>query len=194
MKRCMYCGHENDDASENCSKCGNHLIDTPTQQDIPVEDVPDELFPEQGPEGDLPFVQQPEVQPGDIHIDEEGNPRPAVTDDIAEDPYYGSAGMTYGQNAQYGGQMYGYDQSGQQYDNYTGESYAGGSAGGRDTSDSGSLTLMKKARKRMHNPILFLAIVLYTVHFGASILNIALGNAITNISTVSHTITKMTGQ
>ena len=199
MKRCMYCGHENDDASENCSKCGNHLIDTPTQQDIPVEDVPDEPFQEQIPEGDLPFMQQPEVPAGDIHIDEEGNPRPAVTDDVAEDPYYGSAGMTYGQNAQYGGQMYGYDQSGQQYDNYagesyTGENYAGGFGSGRDTSDSGSLTLMKKARKRMHNPILFLAIVLYTAHFVASILNIALGNAITNISTVSHTITKMTGQ
>ena len=29
MKRCMYCGHENEDASETCVKCGNQLMEMP---------------------------------------------------------------------------------------------------------------------------------------------------------------------
>lgn len=35
MKRCMYCGNENDDSSQTCSKCGNPLLDTPPQQAVP---------------------------------------------------------------------------------------------------------------------------------------------------------------
>ena len=32
MKRCMYCGHENEDTAENCVKCGNLLLDVPGDQ------------------------------------------------------------------------------------------------------------------------------------------------------------------
>lgn len=42
MKRCMYCGHENEDSSQNCSKCGNRLLDIPPQQVLPAEDLPEE--------------------------------------------------------------------------------------------------------------------------------------------------------
>lgn len=42
MKRCMYCGNENDDSSQNCSKCGNRLLDIPPQQVMPAEEVPEE--------------------------------------------------------------------------------------------------------------------------------------------------------
>ena len=42
MKRCMYCGNENDDSSQNCSKCGNRLLDIQPQQVMPAEEVPDE--------------------------------------------------------------------------------------------------------------------------------------------------------
>ena len=42
MKRCMYCGNENDDSSENCAKCGNRLLDLPPQQRMPAEEVPEE--------------------------------------------------------------------------------------------------------------------------------------------------------
>ncbi|MDO5346381.1 MAG: hypothetical protein Q4E91_11640 [Lachnospiraceae bacterium] len=42
MKRCMYCGHENEDSSQNCSKCGNRLLDIPPQRVMPAEDLPEE--------------------------------------------------------------------------------------------------------------------------------------------------------
>jgi len=207
----MYCGHENDDASTTCAKCGNQLIDTPPQQDIPVEDVPDEPIQEQVPEGDIPFLQQAESPSDEIHIDEEGKPQPVYGEDAAQGASYSGGGkfgegtdyaadQGYAASSQYGGQMYGYGPGGQPgYDgygaeSYTGENYSKETGNTRPGAEGGSLLLMKKARKRMHNPILFLAILLYTVHFVTSVLNIALGNAITNISTVSHTITKLTGQ
>lgn len=42
MKRCMYCGNENDDSSQNCSKCGNRLLDIQPQQVMPAEEIPEE--------------------------------------------------------------------------------------------------------------------------------------------------------
>ena len=39
MKRCMYCGHENDDAAATCSVCGNKLgVSIPTVDSV-VEEV-----------------------------------------------------------------------------------------------------------------------------------------------------------
>lgn len=43
MKRCMYCGHENEDSSQNCSKCGNRLLDFSPEQAMPAVDFPEEL-------------------------------------------------------------------------------------------------------------------------------------------------------
>ena len=44
MKRCMYCGNENNDTSLNCSKCGNRLLDTPIPSAVETE-VPEEAAP-----------------------------------------------------------------------------------------------------------------------------------------------------
>ena len=39
MKRCMYCGHENEDAAATCSVCGNKLgVSIPTVDSV-VEEV-----------------------------------------------------------------------------------------------------------------------------------------------------------
>ncbi len=40
MKRCMYCGHENEDSLVSCSVCGNKLgIAVPTQEPVTAEEV-----------------------------------------------------------------------------------------------------------------------------------------------------------
>ena len=44
MKRCMYCGNENNDTSLNCSKCGNRLLDAPIPSAVETE-VPEEAAP-----------------------------------------------------------------------------------------------------------------------------------------------------
>ena len=53
MKKCMYCGNENDDSSQNCSKCGNPLLDIPPQQAVPSEitDAPEVTAEEDLQEG-----------------------------------------------------------------------------------------------------------------------------------------------
>ena len=41
MKRCMYCGHENEDSLVSCSVCGNKLgIAVPTQEPVIVKEEP----------------------------------------------------------------------------------------------------------------------------------------------------------
>ena len=42
MKKCMYCGQENEDSSIVCAKCGNTLLDIPTDQMPPLEETHDE--------------------------------------------------------------------------------------------------------------------------------------------------------
>ncbi len=40
MKRCMYCGHENEDSLVTCSVCGNRLGDpVPTQEPVTIEEI-----------------------------------------------------------------------------------------------------------------------------------------------------------
>ena len=40
MKRCMYCGHENEDSLVSCSVCGNKLgIAVPTQEPVIAEEA-----------------------------------------------------------------------------------------------------------------------------------------------------------
>ena len=41
MKRCMYCGQENDDSADTCVKCGNPLLDVPANDSEPIEEIPD---------------------------------------------------------------------------------------------------------------------------------------------------------
>ena len=50
MKRCMYCGHENEDSAVSCSVCGNRLGESIPVQDSTVEAVSPDETPEQAPE------------------------------------------------------------------------------------------------------------------------------------------------
>ena len=183
MKRCMYCGHENDDASENCVKCGNHLLETPPQTPGVTfeDDTADELgdAAQDIPAGDMP-ENVAEPSEGDAYTFANPDPYAQYGEDI---PQYG--GQEYGYTGQqdvqqqYGGQAYGYDEDMQQY---------GQDAYYDRTQAAGASVLMKKARKRMHNPFLFLGILFYTLHLVAEVLNYVLGNALVNVSTVTHFI------
>ena len=54
MKRCMYCGHENDDSASTCSVCGNKLgVSIPTV-DAVVEEVSLDETPEVPQETPVP--------------------------------------------------------------------------------------------------------------------------------------------
>ncbi len=207
MKRCMYCGNENDDASQNCSKCGNPLLELPPQQAMKAEEVPEE-------ENAL-ADEEPDLDPQDIKISEEG----------LDDGRFSGQGMPYGQNPgayygdqgyprqdvqrgqtyaaqqqpyegqrygysqeydqpdvqqQYGGQAYGYQQQAQQY----GQPVP--SQGGHDygrvqfagAGTGGGQQLMQKARKMVRSPLFFLMLLLYTAATVSSIINVVGGNVI----------------
>ncbi len=198
MKRCMYCGHENDDASETCAKCGNHLIDTPAADEgMPIEDVPDTPFRETVPEGGVPEVE-------DVSLDDVDYPQGGT--DVGRGQTYAASQQYDDQDypqQQYGGQDYDYQDDGQQQ--YGGQAYGYDdshqypetdqrNSGYERGSAANSGLLMKKARKRMHNPFLFLAIIFYTVHFVAQVLYIVLGDSIDNLSIMYNTVLKYTGK
>ena len=201
MKRCMYCGHENDDASETCAKCGNHLIDTPAADEgMPIEDVPDTPFRETVPEGGVPEVE--DVALDDDYPDEGPEnaggrtyPESGQYDDYDESDYppqqYGGRDYDYEDDGsdQYGGQAYGYDdpRSYPDTDHRPVSGYDRGAA-------TGSALLMKKARKRMRNPFLFLGILFYSIHFVAQVVYVVLGHSIDNLSIMYNTILKFTGK
>ena len=193
MKRCMYCGHENEDTRETCEKCGNTLMETPKQEGLPLEEET----------GNIPRIEEPvpdiQIQEDDLSdvLAASEAPSPIGENEIpAQDyaePYmqqyadqeFNYAAQAQAQQQQYGGAGYGYDVPPMQYGQMMGED--------RRESDTRANTIMKKARRRVRNPIGFLAILFFTVSVVAEILNVALGNALVNVSTVSHTITKMTG-
>ena len=105
MKKCMYCGQENADASVVCEKCGNALLDIPVEQMPPLEETS-----EQAPA-------QEEGIPADGAFAQDGMPQgdAAVNYDNAGQPQgYGQPGPEYGQ---------GY---GQPQGNYPGTGYGTG--------------------------------------------------------------------
>ena len=59
MKKCMYCGHENEDTSIVCAKCGNTLLDIPMDQMPPLEETHDE-------------ASAPKAETGPVVQDEQG--------------------------------------------------------------------------------------------------------------------------
>ena len=248
----MYCGHENEDASETCVKCGNQLLEMPAQEPLPSQEDPSGNVQETqeiagGPMPESVAEQAPSQEGAADSYPQEaeaGIPQQASVDGqgYVDGGYPGTDGQSYngdygyGQGpqagAEYGGQGYGYPEDGGYYgaqgtygqsgydqgaygqDGYAQGAYGGYGQGayGQDGYDRGdyqdgygqdqydaeiypdeSPLLMKKARRRIRNPIGFLAMLCFTVYTIGSILNVALGNAITNISTVSNTITKMTG-
>lgn len=71
MKRCMYCGNENDDSSQTCSKCGNLLIDMPKGPTVPAQEVPEDgsQVPEEGISADISDIKISEDALEDIRVD-----------------------------------------------------------------------------------------------------------------------------
>ncbi len=126
MKRCMYCGNENDDTSLNCSKCGNRLLDTPTPSAVETE-VPEEAAPgaETAPAAkdaveQIPENQQASAEPlYDAPAEAAGKDIPDFLDNQGQEvAYQAEPNNSYDQQSgqQYGGyeQQYGnepqYDQ------------------------------------------------------------------------------------
>ena len=196
MKRCMYCGHENDDSSQTCEKCGNQLMETPLQEELPFEDATGEIPHLEEP---IPDIQIKEEDINDV-LSAGSAPMPAVEEEPAVQPEYG---QPYGSDPyaqQYADQEFNYAAQAEAQQQYAGQAYGydtppqyGPADNVYDRHTSGSGPIMKKARRRVRNPIAFIAVLIFTVSVIAEILNVALGNALLNISTVSHTITKMTG-
>ena len=243
MKRCMYCGQENEDSAQTCVKCGNRLIDTPTispdelgedvqempdavaegadtvtdtaeeAADIAVEEIPVQVSEEAAVEEQEPAygdAQQAE-EFGGVSGDTQEIPAPGYMAEAArsaaQEYEYGpedgqqydtqnygyDQGYDYDQadgQAQYGGQSYGYDENGYQYDMNQDPNFQ---AGGRRNNYTSVGPLMKKARKRVKSFLSFLAVLLYTVVTAAGVLNIATGGAVRNLSTVYNTISSVTG-
>lgn len=207
MKRCMYCGNENDDSSQNCSKCGNHLMDMPPQQAMQAEEVPEDgsiaeetalgmdapdiKISEEGLDDGQPMEQgMPYGQEAAASYGEQGYPwqqdvQRGQTYAAQQQPYsgqpYGYAQNTYEQpdvQQQYGGQAYGYQQPTQQYGQPTPPQ--GGYDYGRvqPMGNGGGQQLMMKARKMVKSPLFFLVVLLNTAAVVSSIINILGGNVV----------------
>lgn len=183
MKRCMYCGNENDDSSQNCSKCGNKLLDLPPQQSMMAEEVPEE---------EASLLQETENETQDIQISEDSLENAAFQPEIgreeepaqeesaesqAEEEYeqdeeaFGGAegyqqqygGRDYFQGypgetnvqQQYGGQAYGYEQQPQQYGYGAEEEQENYDYGQTRQPVSGNGPLMTAARKAVRSPLFF---------------------------------------
>ncbi len=210
MKRCMYCGQENDDANTTCEKCGNPLLETPPIEEIQVEELPDDREEEaaedtltdeplaadddgessaeilvEEEEADIPEEDIPEFENGadDTYEDqdEEALQEPEYVRDLPFDDLDTP-------KQQYGGQAYGYyDSEPGQYGREPEEDYERGYARGRLS------PLMKASRRKVKGFLFFLSTLLLTVHVVSNIVNIMLGNALTNLSTVTNTIRLRTG-
>ncbi len=221
MKRCMYCGQVNEDNSAACTKCGNPLFDTPLDGDKrrieesldaepqdaqPVDDEAVANIRVEEPEDTDSIAVEPELQQNAEYDNEEEQ---GIYDDedyaydaqddrgqLYDDPDYGyDEQQPYDdpeyydddESQQYGGQAYGYEDDPREY---------GRSRGYDDDYDrsSGHMTsLMRKSRKRVKSFLFFLPVLFFTAHMAAQILNIVLGNALTNLSTVSNTVERQFG-
>ncbi len=169
MKRCMYCGQENDDTNTTCVKCGNPLLDTPPQEgDALLESAEQEVMPEQEA-----VPQEVDVEPA---YEEQAYSYEEYPPEDETSYEYEEAG-----DAQYGGQAYGYEEP-QEY-------------GEAPYEQRGRVMppLMRTARKRVKSFLFLLPTLLFTVYIVANIINIALSNTITNLSTVSNTLAKNFG-
>lgn len=211
----MYCGNENDDSSQNCSKCGNKLLDFPPQQSMMAEEVPEEeaaplqetaheasdiQIPEEGleesafhPEND----QEKELLQGDVV-----ESQPEAEYEQEEENFSGEEGyqQQYGGRdyfqgypgetnvqQQYGGQAYGYEQQAQQYGYGAEEGPENYDYGQAKQPVSGNGQLMSAARKAVRSPLFFLAILFQTVMVGASVLNLVLGDVVASMNAMQAT-------
>ncbi len=138
MKRCMYCGHENDDSAVTCEKCGNQLLDMPSDQgEMPLEELPDEVVAEEMPETAVPNIEIEEeageaVAEPELTLDmpEEAVPSAPVENQsytaAAEEADFGATQNDYAPEQEapaYSGQAYGYEENAQAQQPYTGQEY-----------------------------------------------------------------------
>lgn len=213
MKRCMYCGNENDDSSQNCSKCGNKLLDLPPQQSMMAEEVPEEeatlpqeidcetpdikisedsleeaFQPELEQEMEMAQEEAQESQQEEEYTDDEGfeGNESYQQQYGGRDYFQGYPGETNVQQ-QYGGQAYGYEQQAQQYGYGAEEGPESYDYGQAKQPVSGSGQLMTAARKAVRSPLFFLAILFQTVMVGASVLNLVLGDVIASMNAMQAT-------
>lgn len=191
MKKCMYCGNENEDANENCSKCGNRLLDITPQQVTPAEEVPEETTEEAAAEEqEIPEIQ---ISEEDVETPLE-NVQPDLQDMMAQQQgYYGEQREWKPDvQQQYGGQAYGYQQQVQQYGTPE-QAQAGYEYGRVQTGGGGSMQLMLKARKMVKSPLFFLLVLIYTVMTVSSAIHIVGGNAINSLNAVQATLQEVFG-
>lgn len=213
MKKCMYCGNENEDVNQTCSKCGNGLLDIPPQQVMPAEEVPEEEL--------TPAEMEIEAETPDIKISEE-----VLEETVSEElptegmeqeqggyygeqgypwqqegqPYgasYGYPGQSYGYSQnygqpevqqQYGGQAYGYQQPMQQY-GYPSQPQDGYDYGRvQPLGTGGAEQLMSKSRGMVKSFFFFLILLVHTVMTVSSIINIVGGNAIQSLNELQATL------
>lgn len=114
----MYCGQENEDSSIVCAKCGNTLLDIPTDQMPPLEETHDE---EPAPvQGTGPVIQDGQNASSGVVSSPDGQPLPDAA----------ASGTVYPGTIPAGGEQYdpaaGYPQNGM---GYPGAGYPQGGAG-----------------------------------------------------------------
>ncbi len=191
MKRCMYCGQVNDDANTTCSKCGNPLLETPVEDGTEQEmETGDTLTEEEDfRESDLnPNVTRAAYMDGEVTYEEE----PAGAADFSFDDDVRSYGFEDEEN--------GFDEpvdDGEAYEPAYDSRYDADDYDDYDDYDDETPrsmnALMTKSRKRVKSFLFFLSTFCFSVFFAAQILNIVLGSARVNLSTVSHTLEKQFG-
>ena len=192
MKRCLYCGYENSDTADFCEKCGNQLLDNPTEAGaeapfaVPEEDVSSapETAPEEAAVEEEPAAQAPEAEAQPLPEQEAPSPAGQPSDQIYADAGYGYAAQASVQS-EYDGQAYGYSQPEyiQEENLDETEAYV---PEDRDA-------LRTKARKMIRNPLFFLAILSFSASVLIGIVYMITGGAVTNIATLSNTIRSQTG-
>ncbi len=205
MKRCMYCGQVNDDTNDACFKCGNPLLDAP-MDDQQLEEVgADENLNQKrhmGTDGFDEDYAEEDLSDDDLEeddlLDDEPNEAP-----VGRVPGRAPAA---GQDEEYASsyeEEYPYDEDMDERDYVDDEDYPYSSDSRSydddyDTydeyGDRQTMTpFMLKARKRVKSFLFFLPTLFFTVYFVAQVLNLVLGSALVNLSTVTNTIEKQFG-
>ncbi len=207
MKRCMYCGHENDDTAQACVKCGNHLLDMPAA-DTPLEEVEGTA-----PAEEIPTQQTAQVQSAVEAVIPEEAPLFDETQvpDADVKPYDVQRGQTYAAQQQvqdqdytpYDGRDYGYTPQADAQQDYTGQGYGYGESnyeenyGDEDLyTEEGpqfSQNILVKSRRRVKSFLFFLATLLYTVATAAQVANVVMGNTVRSLRTSTNTLTNLIG-
>ena len=210
MKRCMYCGHENDDSVVTCAVCGNRLSDIPDGQtsrkigfteDFSEEDAAagqqaDSFESTQKPEE--PAAETREAFAGQRPVDDQfSGETPAGQ--FPEEENAGSEDsfeeMNYAQQADPEEAF-----AGQPEGTVSGQMQGGqvpprdrADYGKREQSAGGSKAFMIKARKRVKSLTFFLMALFFTAMLGLNAYNIISGNAMYNLSQADSMLANILG-